>query len=147
MDIEEIELSFFGGSFTGIPMDEQKAFLSVAKRYKDEGVIQKIHLSTRPDYIDCEILDNLKVFGVDTIELGVQSFAESVLTASKRGHSAECVYSSSRLIKEYGFILGIQLMIGLPGDTWRVGPIFGEGNCDHLPFYRQTISYCCNTGY
>ena len=117
MDIEEIELSFFGGSFTGIPMDEQKAFLSVAKRYKDEVVIQKIHLSTRPDYIDCEILDNLKAFGVDTIELGVQSFAESVLTASKRGHSAECVYSSSRLIKEYGFILGIQLMIGLPGDT------------------------------
>ena len=51
MDIEEIELSFFSGSFTGIPMDEQKAFLSVAKRYKDEGVIQKIHLSTRPDYI------------------------------------------------------------------------------------------------
>ena len=117
MDIEEIELSFFGGSFTGIPMDEQKAFLSVAKRYKDEGVIQKIHLSTRPDYIDCEILDNLKAFGVDTIELGVQSFAESVHTASKRGYSAECVYSSSRLIKEYGFILGIQLMIGLPGDT------------------------------
>ena len=83
MDIEEIELSFFSGSFTGIPMDEQKAFLSVAKRYKDEGVIQKIHLSTRPDYIDCEILDYLKAFGVDTIELGVQSFAESVLTASK----------------------------------------------------------------
>lgn len=119
MDVREIELSFFGGSFTGIPMEEQKAFLSVAKQYKDQGVIQKIHLSTRPDYIDCDILDNLKEFGVDTIELGVQSFAESVLKASKRGHDSQCVYKSSKLIKEYGFTLGIQLMIGLPGDTYE----------------------------
>lgn len=119
MNMEEIELSFFGGSFTGIPLDEQRAFLSVAKRYKDEGVIQKIHLSTRPDYIDHRILDNLKNFDVDTIELGVQSFAEPVLKASKRGHNVECVFESSRMIKDYGFTLGIQLMIGLPNDTYE----------------------------
>ncbi len=101
MNMEEIELSFFGGSFTGIPLDEQRAFLSVAKRYKDEGVMQKIHLSTRPDYIDHRILDNLKNFDVDTIELGVQSFAEPVLKASKRGHNVECVFESSRMIKDY----------------------------------------------
>ena len=51
MNMSEIELSFFGGSFTGIPIDEQKSFLAVAKDYKDRGIIQKIHLSTRPDYI------------------------------------------------------------------------------------------------
>lgn len=119
MNMEEIELSFFGGSFTGIPLDEQRAFLSVAKRYKDEGVVQKIHLSTRPDYIDHRILDTLKEFEVDTIELGVQSFAEPVLKASRRGHSVECVFESSRLIKDYGFTLGIQLMIGLPEDTYE----------------------------
>ena len=115
--METIELAFFGGSFTGIPMEEQTAFLQVAKAYKDAGRIHRIHLSTRPDYISREILDNLKHWGVDVIELGVQSFDEDVLKASGRGHDAACVYESSRLIQEYGFTLGIQLMIGLPGDT------------------------------
>ncbi len=117
MAVETIELSFFGGSFTGLPMDEQTEFLKVAKEYKDKGIIQKIHLSTRPDYINGEILDNLKTYSVDVIELGVQSFAEPVLKASKRCHDAACVYEACKLIKEYGFTLGIQLMIGLPEDT------------------------------
>ena len=117
MNVETIELSFFGGSFTGIPIEEQTEYLKVAKEYKDAEVIQKIHLSTRPDYITTEILDNLKSYGVDVIELGVQSFAEPVLKASGRGHDAACVYDACRLIKEYGFTLGIQLMIGLPEDT------------------------------
>lgn len=114
---ETIELAFFGGSFTGIPMEEQTAFLKVAKAYKDAGRIHKIHLSTRPDYITPEILYNLKRWGADVIELGVQSFDDQVLRLSGRGHDAACVYESSRMIQEYGFTLGIQLMIGLPGDT------------------------------
>ncbi len=119
MDMSEIELSFFGGSFTGIPIDEQKAFLAVAQDYKKRGVIQKIHLSTRPDYIDRSILENLKAFSVDTIELGVQSFSDHVLKASHRGHDSSSIYKSCRLIQEYGFNLGIQLMIGLPEDTFE----------------------------
>lgn len=117
MDLDTIELSFFGGSFTGLPMEEQKEYLAVAKEYKDSGIIHKIHLSTRPDYISREILDNLKDYSVDVIELGVQSFADSVLKASGRGHNSACVYEACSLIKEYGFVLGLQLMIGLPGDT------------------------------
>ncbi len=115
--LETIELSFFGGSFTGIPIEEQSAFLSVAKRYKDMGKIDKIHMSTRPDYINEEILDNLMKYDTDTIELGVQSFDDDVLKKSKRGHNSKVVYNSSRLIKDYGIELGIQLMIGLPGDS------------------------------
>ena len=71
MNLETIELAFFGGSFTGIPLEEQTAFLSLAKEYKDARKIDKIHLSTRPDYINEEILDNLKAYGADVIELGV----------------------------------------------------------------------------
>lgn len=115
--LETIELAFFGGSFTGIPMEEQSAFLAVAKEYKDKGIIDKIHMSTRPDYINREILDNLKKYDADIIELGVQSFDPEVLEASNRGHSADDVYKACDLIKEYGFELGIQLMIGLPKDN------------------------------
>lgn len=115
--VETIEVAFFGGSFTGIPMEEQSAFLSVAKEYKDSGRIDKIHMSTRPDYVNEEILDNLKRYDADTIELGVQSFDDEVLKRAGRGHNSQVVYESSRLIKDYGFQLGIQLMVGLPGDT------------------------------
>ena len=115
--VETIEVAFFGGSFTGIPMEEQSAYLKIAKAYKDAGRIHKIHMSTRPDYINKEILDNLKAYSVDTIELGVQSLDDRVLVKAGRGHNATIVYESSRLIKEYGFELGIQLMIGLPGDS------------------------------
>ena len=118
--LESVELSFFGGSFTGIPIEEQTAFLEVAKEYKDSGRIDKIHLSTRPDYIDKIILDNLKAYSVDVIELGVQSMDDEVLKLSERGHTAADVYRACDLIKSYGcFTLGIQLMIGLPGDSYE----------------------------
>ncbi len=131
--LEVVELAFFGGSFTGLPIDEQSAFLAVACDYKQKGIIDKIRLSTRPDYIDNTILNNLKRFNVDIIELGVQSFDASVLAASNRGHKPEAIYHACSLIKSYGFELGIQLMIGLPEDstekclfsareTARIGP-------------------------
>lgn len=116
-EVETVEVAFYGGSFTGLPIDEQTSFLEVAEEYKKAGQIQKIHLSTRPDYIDIPILENLRAHGVDVIELGVQSFDDEVLSLSGRGHDSKCVYEACRLIKEYGFELGIQLMIGLPGDS------------------------------
>jgi len=117
--IGTVEIAFYGGSFTGIPIVQQQEYLAVAKGYKDSGQVQKIHLSTRPDYINDEILDNLKQYGADIIELGVQSFDEEVLRLSNRGHDRETVFGASRLIKDYGFELGLQLMIGLPGDTYE----------------------------
>lgn len=112
-----VELAFYGGSFTGIPMEVQSSYLDIAKRYKELGRIDKIHLSTRPDYIDENILENLKKHSVDTIELGAQSFDDEVLMASKRGHDSKCTEKSAKLIKDYGFELGLQLMVGLPKDS------------------------------
>lgn len=117
--IETVEVAFFGGSFTGISLEEQSNYLSIAKHYKDLGKIHKIHLSTRPDYINDEILSNLKKYSVDIIELGVQSFDDDVLKLSGRGHNSRVVYTSSKMIQDYGFELGLQLMIGLPGDTYE----------------------------
>ena len=117
--IKTVEIAFFGGSFTGIPMEEQTAYLKTAKEYKDRGLVDLIHMSTRPDYIDEKILDNLKKWSADIIELGVQSFDPQVLAASARGHSAEVIAPAAELIKQYGFTLGIQLMIGLPEDSYE----------------------------
>ena len=113
-----IEVSFFGGTFTAIAIEKQKELLSVAKEYKKTNKIQYIRLSTRPDYINEYILNNLKAYDVDIIELGVQSLDNEVLMKSQRGHSEEDVINASELIKSYGFTLGHQIMIGLPGDSF-----------------------------
>ena len=112
-----IEVSFFGGTFTAIKTEKQIELLTVAKNFKDNNKIKFIRLSTRPDYIDDSILLNLKSYSVDIIELGVQSMDEEVLLKSGRGHTSKDVERASKLIKQYGFILGHQIMIGLPGDN------------------------------
>ena len=114
-----IEVSFFGGTFTGIREEKQRELLEVAKSFKDEELIDKIRLSTRPDYIDDYILTYLKEYGVDIIELGVQSLDDDVLKKAGRGHSVNDVIEASKLIKEYKFVLGHQIMPGLPGDTFE----------------------------
>lgn len=112
-----IEAAFFGGSFTGIPILEQSTLLLAAKTFLDEGKIHGIRLSTRPDYISVEILENLLKYGVTTIELGVQSMDDDVLLKSNRGHSKEQVINAVSLIRQYPFKLGLQMMTGLPGDN------------------------------
>ncbi len=112
-----VEAAFFGGSFTGIPIEEQNALMERVRPYIRSGRIDGIRLSTRPDYINDEILDNLKRYGVTTIELGAQSMCEEVLKNSNRGHSAVQTERAAGLIKNRGFSLGLQMMTGLPGDT------------------------------
>ncbi len=110
-----VEVAFFGGSFTGIPIRLQNAFLEKAYYAKKNGLIEGIRMSTRPDYIDQTILNRLKKYRVDTIELGVQSMSDHVLDNSCRGHTSEDVIRASKLIRENKFTLGLQMMIGLPG--------------------------------
>lgn len=117
IESDYVETGFFGGSFTGIDKKIQRELLSVAKEFKDTKKIHAIRLSTRPDYIDEERLALLKEYGVDTIELGAQSMDDGVLKLNRRGHTSEDTQKASRLIKSYGFKLGLQMMTGLYGDT------------------------------
>lgn len=112
-----VEIGFYGGSFTGIAKEEQEWYLKIGYSYVKEGKVHQIRLSTRPDYINEDILELLAAYGVKTIELGAQSLDADVLSSSSRGHSVEEVSEAARLIKQKGFSLGIQTMIGLPEDT------------------------------
>lgn len=111
------QLAFYGGSFTAIPAAEQEALLSAAYGYIESGELHSIRLSTRPDAIDAQVLERLRRFGVETVELGAQSMDDNVLRLSGRGHDAASVETASRLIKQAGFKLILQMMTGLPGDS------------------------------
>ncbi|MGM0471662.1 MAG: elongator complex protein 3 [Bacillota bacterium] len=112
-----VEVAFYGGSFTGLAIPKQNRLLATAYEYIQEGRVDSLRLSTRPDYIDQEILTNLARYKVEIIELGVQSLFKQVLQASCRGHSVSDVKQAAKLIKAAGFKLGIQLMPGLPEST------------------------------
>lgn len=110
---QNTEIAFFGGSFTAIPRDYMLELLEAAHEFVGEGRFRGIRCSTRPDCIDREVLDILRAYGVTAIELGAQSMNDEVLEANERGHTAQDVVDASRLIKEYGFELGLQMMTGL----------------------------------
>ena len=114
---DEIEIAFFGGSFTGIDRNLMISLLSLAQNYIDGGRVSSIRLSTRPDYINDEILDILSSYSVKTIELGLQSMNDEVLVKSKRGHTSLCAENACKMIKERGFSLIGQMMIGLPASS------------------------------
>ncbi|MED9961961.1 MAG: radical SAM protein [Bacteroidales bacterium] len=151
----EVELAFFGGSFTGIDEKDMLTYLQIVQPYIEQGEIKSIRISTRPDYINEKILDILQQYNVKDIELGAQSLNEEVLAFAKRGHTVKDVENASQLIKSYGFSLGLQMMIGLPLDTveksketakkilklgaesTRIYPTLVINNTDLADLYRQ----------
>lgn len=116
-DCNEGEIAFFGGSFTAIERGYMLSLLGKAKTYIYRGLFKGIRISTRPDCIDEEVLSLLKKYGVTSIELGCQSMNDKVLMLNERGHTSDDVVKSAKLIKEYGFELGVQMMTGLYGDS------------------------------
>ncbi len=112
-----IQLAFYGGSFTAIPVEEQNELIGAALPFLHDGTLESLRLSTRPDAVDAQTLSRLKKCGVRTIELGAQSMCDEVLYASGRGHTALQTEKAARLIKEFGFELILQMMTGLPEDT------------------------------
>lgn len=113
----EKEAAFYGGSFTGLPLETQKTLLDAAGDYVRTGRLSSLRLSTRPDYISAEIAAFLREHLVSTVELGAQSMSDEVLRKSGRGHTAGQTAEAVRVLKGSGITTGLQLMPGLPGDT------------------------------
>ena len=111
------EVAFYGGTFTGLPLETARKYLEVVGPYLKKDLFRSIRVSTRPDAIDTDRLEMLKNHGVRTVELGVQSMDDSVLSLSQRGHTADDTVRAVEILKKMGFRIGVQLMPGLPGDT------------------------------
>ncbi len=113
----DYEIAFFGGSFTAINREYMVSLLESAYKYVKNGTVSGIRLSTRPDAVDREIMEILCRYGVTAVELGAQSMCDDVLQKNMRGHTSQDVRNASRLIKEYGVSLGLQMMTGLYGSS------------------------------
>ncbi len=114
---DECEIAFFGGSFTGIDRDLMIRLLDKAQGYVNKGQAVGIRMSTRPDYINAEIIDILKNYTITYVELGIQSMNDDVLRYLKRGHTSNDTIRATSLLNEAGISFVGQMMIGLPSAT------------------------------
>jgi len=112
-----VEVAFYGGTFTALPLDQQRGYLDTVQPFIRDNRVRAIRISTRPDCISTTVLDVLKAHTVATVELGVQSMDDAVLALAGRGHTAADTRAAAATLKAAGFQIGMQLMPGLPGDS------------------------------
>jgi histone acetyltransferase (RNA polymerase elongator complex component) len=111
-----LQIAFFGGNFLGLKTEEIKSLLELAAEFVRDGQVDGIRFSTRPDTINERSLEIIKDYPVSTVELGVQSMDDQVLALAGRGHSALDTVRAFEQLKERDFSIGLQMMVGLPGD-------------------------------
>lgn len=116
-----LELAFYGSTFTGLPGKWPYRFLELVQEFKEKGFVTRVRCSTRPDFLSPDLLRDFKKFGLDLVEIGIQSFSREVLQVSQRGYSSDVAQESCYFVKQSGMQLGIQLLPGLPrytSKTW-----------------------------
>ncbi|MFA5905754.1 MAG: radical SAM protein [Desulfobacula sp.] len=114
---KKVEIAFFGGNFLGLDHEILISLLNYAKPYILENQIHGIRFSTRPDTITEETLTFIKPYPISAVEIGVQSMNDAVLFASKRGHESRDIVNAVNLLKQLPVKIGVQVMVGLPGDN------------------------------
>jgi len=128
-----VQIAFFGGNFLGLRAADIESLLHEAGKFVTAGSVNSLRFSTRPDTINNETLDILNPFPVSTIELGVQSMDDHVLAMSKRGHTSADTKKAVRLLKERNYEIGLQMMVGLPGDDETKAQLTGRQLADMSP--------------
>jgi histone acetyltransferase (RNA polymerase elongator complex component) len=111
------QVAFYGGNFLGLGRAALTDLLDSLRPCLKRGQITGIRFSTRPDTITDERLGWIAAYPVDTVEIGVQSMNDKVLRLTRRGHRAADTLRAMGLLKAAGYQTGIQLMLGLPGDS------------------------------
>ncbi len=129
----QVQIAFFGGNFLGLKTQHIESLLHEAGKFVNAGSVDSLRFSTRPDTINNETLDILNPFPVSTIELGVQSMDDHVLSMSKRGHTSADTKNAVRLLKERNYEIGLQMMVGLPGDDETKAQLTGRRLVDMSP--------------
>jgi len=128
-----VQIAFFGGNFMGLKAADIESLLHETGKFVTAGSVDSLRFSTRPDTINNETLDILSPFPVSTIELGVQSMDDHVLAISKRGHTSADTKKAVRLLKERNYEIGLQMMVGLPGDDETKAQLTGRRIAEMSP--------------
>jgi len=114
---ERIEVAFFGGTFTLLPESLQEKYLQAVYPYVKSKKISGVRMSTHPEAISEKSMRLFKKMGGCLVELGVQSLDKAVLKKANRSMDFKTIKKAADIIKKHKLDLGVQVMLGLPGDT------------------------------
>jgi len=138
-----VEVAFYGGNFLGLPNSYRESILDVAQAFVEDGKASGIRFSTRPDTVTKESLKSLARYTVRVVEVGAQSMNDTVLSLSRRGHTAHDTKNAVEELKACGLSTGIQIMPGLPGDTpesmLETGQRVADLNPDFVRIYPTVV--------
>lgn len=108
-----------GGTPTCLPPDLMDQVLhSIFDRVSGDGA--GVHtVEASPESLTQGHLDVLKKHGIGRISMGIQSLDQETLDSVNRRHEISQSLEAIDLINENGFILNVDLMYGLPDQTFR----------------------------
>ena len=114
-DIKEPrEICYLGGSFCRFPEETIKAYLDCVAEYAPAG--SAVRFSTYPgDLRDDALRALIKKYPVSRIELGIPTLDPAVLAACRREADPEKIFEDISLLMKDSLPVGVQMMIGLPG--------------------------------
>lgn len=112
-----VQISFYGGNFLGLPEKTIQSLLDLANGFVEQGHVDGIRFSTRPDTISSQTLELIREYPVQTVEIGVQSMDDTVLDKTRRGHTARDTEKALQRLAQTPYEVGLQMMTGLPGDN------------------------------
>ena len=111
---EPREICYFGGSFCRFPEDKIKEYLDCVTECAPAG--SSVRFSTYPGDLRCDALRSLiKQYPVSRIELGIPTLDPAVLAACRREADPEKIFEDIAVLMEDSLPIGVQMMIGLPG--------------------------------
>lgn len=105
---------FGGGTPTSLTARQLDTVMSCIDFTPSEYTVE----AGRPDTVTSDKLDVLRSHGVNRISINPQTFNQSVLDAIGRKHSVADIYDKYELSKRYGFIVNMDLIAGLPTETF-----------------------------
>ena len=107
-----------GGTPTVLEPEQIGRLFEAIRRHFGLAADTEITVEANPDDMTSENLDALRVFGVNRLSIGVQSFNDEELNLLQRRHTAERARKAVELARELGFSnIGVDLMFGLPWQT------------------------------
>jgi histone acetyltransferase (RNA polymerase elongator complex component) len=111
-----VEIALYGGNPLGMNPKDLDGLFRLFEPFVSR--ISSFRLSAKPGLIDEETVNILKRRGVRTIELGIPSFNDTILSNLQRGHTSADAIDCYLFLAQHGFDVGIQVMAGLPQETF-----------------------------
>ena len=112
-----IDNVYFGG---GTPTSLSASQLDKIMSHVTFSPVEYTVEAGRPDTVDKDKLDVFAKHGVHRISINPQSFNQQVLDAIGRKHTVEEIYEKYALAKDYGFVVNMDLIAGLPTETFEM---------------------------